>query len=387
MRNIHNEEYVCIIDDEPQVLRALDRELKVYMSQSGCTVKTYSSSNKFLSDLDEIAEKVSLIISDLRMPEIKGSDLLLAVHNNYPDIELILLTAYNDIPDIQKAVTAKIRALILKPWEPEMVIAEIEKARTIFRMRTENKLHQAMINKQLEVASEFQHKLLETEIPCIRNAEISLTYCPVKELKVGGDYYDIIKVDDNRFFVMIGDVSGHGVKPSFVTAMLKVITLSLMPSIKIEGYTPAGVLKRLNARLCSVLKNTDDVLMTFSCLMFDTENLELTFSNAGHLPVFVVNSGECFTYQVDGPAMGFSPHMNYEDKDIELHLGDIVSICTDGLLESEIVQSKIDDRIVARTLAKARKSKDFNTTVVTEIQQIRSIEDFHDDVTFISIRL
>lgn len=380
-------ETFCIIDDEPLVIKALYQELIDYANDKKLLLKTYTSPIECLEELKQISNEVSVIISDLRMPEMKGSEFLMAVRNQYPDIELMLLTAYNDISDIQRAVSATIRALILKPWDPDMLISEIEKAREIYRIKQENKIYLTKINKQLEIAADFQKKLLETEIPTIENADIELTYIPLPRMKIGGDYYDIIKIDEHRFFLLIGDVTGHGVKPSFVSAMLKVLTLSFTSNIKMGEYSPSGFVEAINFQLCKVLKNATDVLITFSCLLIDTENLILTLANAGHLPVFIVRQEMCTAYHIDGPALGFSPEIKYKEIEIPFISGDIISIYTDGILESEIEHTKIPDDVVKRFLIQARKTKSFNNSVLDQLKLVREIEDFHDDVTFISVHV
>ena len=381
------EEFIIIIDDESQVLKALQRELIDYMNEEGITLLSFTSVQACLEELEHRASSVSVIISDLRMPEMKGSDFLSKVHELYPEIELMLLTAYNDIPDIQKAVSATIRALILKPWDPDLLISEIEKARTIFQIRTENKEHLQQIKKQLEIAGEFQQKLLETEIPRFPDIDIELSYIPLPRMKIGGDYYDFIEIDDHRFFILIGDVTGHGVKPSFVTAMLKVLTLSFTRRSRLRNLTPSTFLAALNTQLCQALKNTTDVLITFSCLLIDTKKRLLTYANAGHLPVFVIHSHTCTTHHIDGPAMGFSPGLQYNQQEVQLYEGDIVSIYTDGLLESEVEQSKISDEVIKRFLLQAEDDKSFNDSFIKQLKLVRQIEEFHDDITLITVKI
>ncbi|MDC7239355.1 MAG: response regulator, partial [Spirochaetales bacterium] len=192
-------EYICLIDDEYQVIKSLVRELKEYAEENKITIRIYPSPNECMQDLALIGEETSVIISDLRMPGMKGSDFFLSVCEKFPDIELILLTAFNDIDDIKKAIKAKIRSLILKPWDEDDLLNEIDKARSIYLLKKEKIKIQEMLDKQLEVAGDFQKSLLNSQIPEIENAKIELSYLPFKMMKMGGDYYDIIKLDDSRF--------------------------------------------------------------------------------------------------------------------------------------------------------------------------------------------
>ncbi len=380
-------EYICLIDDEYQVIKSLVRELKEYAEENKITIKIYPSPDECMQELAFIAEETSVIISDLRMPGMNGSDFFLSVNEKFPDIELILLTAYNDIDDIQKAIKAKIRSLILKPWNEENLINEIDKARSIYHLKQDKNRIEKMLDKQLEVAGEFQQRLLDTRIPEIDNAKIELTYIPYKPMKMGGDYYDVIKLDDSRFIVNIGDVVGHGVKPAFVTAMLKVLTMSINRRTRSDIFTPGRLLGLLNTQLCTVLENSAEVLVTFSSLLIDTGKKTLTMANAGHMPIFIVNNESCRPYSMEGPALGFGTDISYKEIEIPLNEGDIVVMYTDGLLESEKEHSRIPEAAVERFLVDAGKSSSFNETVIRESRIIRDIDHFYDDVALISVRI
>jgi sigma-B regulation protein RsbU (phosphoserine phosphatase) len=387
MNRSSKQEYLCIVDDELQVCKALKREIVDFTSANNLEIKLYTNPLICLEELEEIGHDTALIISDLRMPQLKGSDFLSEVHSKYPDIELMLLTAYNDISDIQKAISATLRALILKPWSIEILISELENALEIRRIKEQNKVYVARLNKQLEIAGDFQQKLLETEIPDIENARIDLTYIPLPRMKIGGDYYDMIKIDQNRFLAMIGDVTGHGVKPSFVTAMIKVLSLSLSGSVSMDRFTPASFMSVINNKLCQVLKNTQDILITFTCFLVDTKNMLLTLSNAGHFPICIVNQNRCEVYKVEGPAMGFSAGINYLERQINLNKGDTIAVYTDGLLESENEHSKIDAGVIKRFLIQAKGSEDFNKAFIDQLKLVRSLESFYDDVTVLSVTI
>lgn len=383
----NRKEYLCIIDDEYQVIKSLVRVLKQYCSENNIEIKTYTSPNDCLQELPSIGDSVSVILSDLRMPEMKGSDLFLSINEHYPDIQLILITAYHDIPDIQKAISAKIFALIIKPWEQEQLISEVAKARRVFKLIEDNKMYTRMIKSQLEMAGEFQKGLMSTSNDNITNARIERTYIPYSKLRVGGDYYDICKLDDHRFIVNMGDVVGHGVKPAFVTGMLKVISLSLDRKSLAANYTPSKLLNLMNSQLCKLLEDSKEILVTFCSILFDTDKMEMVISNAGHMPVSVVNGESCRTYEHSGPALGFSFGIEYEEDKVSLKNSDIIVMYTDGLLESEIEHTKIRKESLERFLIQAGKTENFNESVIKESKLIRDIQDFHDDVALISVHI
>jgi sigma-B regulation protein RsbU (phosphoserine phosphatase) len=378
-------EIIAFVDDEPQVLRALEREMGDFCRNLGLEVQSFESAARCRDAIAKKPEHYAIVISDLRMPGTKGSDFLLQLHADYPDIGLMLLTAYNDIGDIQKAISASVRALIMKPWNPAILEAEIEDALEVRRIRRENREYLEKINHQLDQAAEFQKNLLDTRIPEINNARLSLTYLPHPSMKIGGDYYDIIQIDKKRFIAMIGDVTGHGIRPSFVTAMIKVITLALGKPREDSQVDAGKFLTALNRQLCKILENASDILMTFTCLVIDTGTMTMQVANAGHLPVYLVNDGGESEYKAEGPAMGFSADVTYEAIEVKLAKGDTVAVYTDGLLETRHAHSKINSEAIKRFFRLAKVGGEFNKTFISQLKMVRGEDEFFDDVTLLSI--
>lgn len=109
------------IDDDPQVLRAISRDLRSHFRQSYRILSTTSVKEALesLLDLKNKGEVVALFISDQRMPEMEGVDFLQKAREFFPDAKRVLLTAYSDTDAAIKAINdVQLDYYLMKPWDP-----------------------------------------------------------------------------------------------------------------------------------------------------------------------------------------------------------------------------------------------------------------------------
>jgi serine phosphatase RsbU (regulator of sigma subunit) len=144
---------------------------------------------------------------------------------------------------------------------------------------------------------------------------------------IGGDWYDLIALDDQRAFFVIGDVSGRGVPAGTTMAALRFAIHAFVH----EGHEPATVLDRL-VGLIDV--GRDGQFATVLCGTLDIERHELTVASAGHLPPLIIADGA--TAYVDlpiGPPVGVSRTYSYSAVTVPVPPRAIVMAFTDGLIE------------------------------------------------------
>ena len=376
---------VLVVDDEVEVLRAMRRELARWMKEREVDFFTAASPPDALRILAESADSIALVISDLRMPGMSGGDLLLRIHEQYPDIGLMLLTAYNDMPEIRKAVSATLQALVLKPWDTGALIAEIEKSLAAHRLRRASRRQALEIDEQLRLAGQFQKVLLQTRTPETDRIRIDVTYRPASHLHLGGDYYDWLEAGPGQYLLLVGDVSGHGVKPALITAMLKV----LIAEIVREGgpHVPARLLTLLNDRVCRELKDAPEVVITLTALLADLSLGRLQVANAGHLPVYLLRGGSCQVLRVEGTAMGFAAHLDYRQADLPLLPGDVVVAFTDGFVDRGPETPRLAEPALINILLRAGRGPSFNRDVLLLAQGGEPVKEGGDDMTLVSIHL
>ena len=115
-----------LVDDEPNILRALRRELIMAFGLRDVTVLTATSGSECLEILAEAHDSVTLVITDFRMPEMNGGELAQRVSASYPDIALMLLTAYSDSLSLAPGASAVLDACLTKPWDADDLVTRVE---------------------------------------------------------------------------------------------------------------------------------------------------------------------------------------------------------------------------------------------------------------------
>ena len=378
-RNTH--EYIVIVDDEPQVLRSLKWELEIAPLDDPLNIETFDNTNDAIQFIEKNSDDIFLLIADLRMPapNLTGSDLLMYIHKKFPEIILILLTAYSDLSEIQKAITAEIQALIFKPWTSSLMLAEIVKAKRLYRIKKENLKLQNRIRQQLEYAGEFQRKILQPVQTRPDGIKLELKYEPHSDYHCGGDYYDFIQIADKKELFIIGDVAGHGITPAFITAMLKVITMAIVSEK--QEITASGFLSEVNSRLCSTLENVDNIIVTFSVALIDKKKMSFSLSSAGQLPPYIIRGKECIKLNSLDPAMGFDCAILYSEEEIALNFADRIIFFTDGLIESADERRLIPDLEIEAAIKESILKEKPAEFIFNKLREYHTQSKFSDDVT------
>jgi sigma-B regulation protein RsbU (phosphoserine phosphatase) len=190
-------------------------------------------------------------------------------------------------------------------------------------------LEKQKYQNELRLARKIQQELLPQTLPLNDSFNVAAFSYPAKE--VGGDYYDVIRLNNGNYCFLIADVSGKGLSASFYMAQLKGIVLS------IDGLknSPAEVLKLINKTLHNQMDKK--MYITMSCVSIDYKTGIMTMARAGHMPFIVRNGNKIVEIIPKGIGIGlanpdfFNSHI--EDMTIELKSGDICLLFTDGINE------------------------------------------------------
>lgn len=201
------------------------------------------------------------------------------------------------------------------------------------RIRSDRKglIEKKRMEKELEIAHEIQGTLLPSSLPHLVNYEMDVYYHPASQ--VGGDYFDLIPLDDNHLFVVVGDVAGKGVPGLVIMAMVRVIVRALA----LQRERPVDLLRHLNILLKKDMKK--NIFVTLFCGLLDAEQGILDFASAAHMPL-VVYHGRDRTVQMlstKTKPLGLFPDAEFsrdlEEKRVRLMPGDLFMQYTDGLNE------------------------------------------------------
>ena len=178
----------------------------------------------------------------------------------------------------------------------------------------------AHLRLEVAAAREVQQRLVPAALPQLDRIRFEAAYLPAQE--VGGDFYQILPQNDGSTLIVIGDVSGKGMK----AAMTGALVLGGLRSLAREGYSPKHILARLNDQLASA---PDGGFVTCLCARMDA-NGELTFANAGHLSPY--RNGEEVPLEAGLP-LGIT-HAEYTETTLQLAAGDSLTFLSDGVVEA-----------------------------------------------------
>jgi serine phosphatase RsbU (regulator of sigma subunit) len=184
------------------------------------------------------------------------------------------------------------------------------------------------IEQELRVARSIQQALLPKDMPLLDGWQITPYYQPARE--VGGDFYDIFKLEDGRLGVVEGDATGKGMPAALVasatSSMLRAVAQAFGSS------SPGEVLSRVNETL--VARIPPNMFVTCFYTILEPNSARLSYANAGHDLPYLWRGGDAEELRAKGMPLGLMPVMEYEEKQIELDYGEGVLFYTDGLVEA-----------------------------------------------------
>lgn len=177
------------------------------------------------------------------------------------------------------------------------------------------------------IAETLQRSFLPSSLPSIEGYEIAAFYRPaMAEAEIGGDFYDVFTTGENDINIIIGDVSGKGLRSAVPTAMGKYIVRAYAA----ENLSPDNVMARFNRAFYENVPN--GMFMTAYYGILDPKNNTFTYVSAGHNPPLLYKSATDQVNQMDigGICLGIVTDVDYTDKSIQLEPGDVLLLYTDG---------------------------------------------------------
>jgi len=255
-------------------------------------------------------------------------------------------------------------------------------------LETQNvKLHQALETgearlqqreKELEAAREIQSGLIPTQLPQVAGLEISAIWQPAQA--VGGDYFDVIKLNEHRVAVCIADVVGKGIAAALLMANVQ----SAVRAFATENAPPSEICERLNRALCTHL--APGKFVTFLYCVVDTSSQTLTYANAGHcLPLLARSGAKLTSHQQGGIVLGVMPDAEYRDAIVPLEPGDRLLLFTDGITEAvDSTGEDFGEARLERSLAALASSgtDSIHSRLMQEVSEFCGA-DFRDDATLV----
>ena len=178
----------------------------------------------------------------------------------------------------------------------------------------------------LQTAHEIQAHLLPSDIPQIARFQISCAWQPAQS--VGGDYFDVVALNEHQLAICLADVSGKRISAALLMANLQAAFRAFVS----ENVGPGALCAKLNGALCSNIATGKFVTLFYGVV--DNQRSTFRYENAGHSRPLLLRGIEVVTMQEGGTVLGIFADAHYEDRSIQLAAGDCLILTTDGVTEA-----------------------------------------------------
>ena len=321
---------ILVVDDEPDleplILQRMRRSIR-----AGRYSFVFAHNGVEALEVLQQDSGIDMVVSDINMPQMDGLTLLEQIPKVDPNIRSVIVSAYGDMRNIRTAMNRGAFDFVTKPLDFEDLQITIE--RTLVHMAewkeallSRDKL--VALQNELNVASKMQQAILPTSFPEGANFEVYGNMAPARN--VGGDFFDVINLENGRIGLAVADVSDKGVP----AALFMMSSRTLLKGAAIGMGTPGAVLSEVN----DLLNEDNDTIMFVTLLyaVYDPETGELTYANGGHAnPLVVHTDGSSVELPMTGGiALGVMPALDYKQDNYDLAAGDTLILYTDGVSEA-----------------------------------------------------
>ncbi|MEX1139736.1 MAG: GAF domain-containing SpoIIE family protein phosphatase [Bacteroidota bacterium] len=245
------------------------------------------------------------------------------------------------------------------------------------------RVEQERMEREIQIAGEIQSMLLPATLPAINGYQIDASAIPCKT--IGGDYYDVIPIDDDSYVLVVADVSGKGIPASLLVSTLNAALYAYIQT----SLSLSDLVQKLNT---IIYKNTpSERYITFFISILNTRRHQLMYVNAGHNFPYRLKKGqkEFEPLKAGGLPLGMFDHAEYTSEIISLDPDDILVMYSDGVTEAmdkkyeEYGEDRFQNCILKNAGLDAGKLK---SQIIEDIQGFVGAEPQSDDLTLLVAR-
>jgi sigma-B regulation protein RsbU (phosphoserine phosphatase) len=366
---------ILVVDDDPGMLRAVERVLTGSYSVVGTT-----------SPMDAVsaAEALNpdLAILDIRMPGLDGFELMARLKARLPDLDIILMTgSVDDLDDkLVRALRSPAFYFIQKPFDRDVLSTLVERCLELRWRREQNRRNVERLEKEIAEARTFQQSLLPDPEKVANGLAICCRYDPCARL--GGDLYDYAAIESGRTALLIADVSGHGVSAAMLTGVVK----SAFHVSRADGFDPLAVVHRIWRSLSEF---SAERFVTLFVALVDPGERQLRYASAGH-PAIPFWSGGRDPKWLDSTGPLISPVLpasSWEARAMPIDEGDQLLLYTDGVSETLAGSEDCGEPRIQSLIAKHAGGAQLLDAIVAAVRHDLAGRAQPDDLTLLTARV
>jgi serine phosphatase RsbU (regulator of sigma subunit)/putative methionine-R-sulfoxide reductase with GAF domain len=244
-------------------------------------------------------------------------------------------------------------------------------------------LEREKIEKELQIAKNIQQSFLPDEKKiALQGMDVACLNIPSSE--VGGDYYDIIPLNEYETIFTINDISGHGIPASLP---MSIFSANFKYGIKKDRDMLATI-----THLDNLIAETTDAsqfVTSFTCCV-NLKDRELQYLNCGHHPTFISRKGRIIELKEGETPLGLFPGLPRNISKVNLETDDLVLLYTDGVIEAENPRKEQFDYERLKDCIKANHhlpAESIKEKLIRELKEFIDADNFADDVTFVIIKI
>ena len=324
---------------------------------------------------------IDLVLSDINMPRMDGLTLLEKIPEVDTDLRSVVISAYGDMKNIRAAMNRGAFDFVTKPIDFDDLRVTIDRGLRQLEMWREaeaSKDKLLTLQSELDVANSMQQSILPKHFPKNDQYELYGSMAPARN--VGGDFFDIIRLEHGRLGMAIADVSDKGIP----AALFMMSSRTLLKGAALGCEDPGTVVTVVNEQLQD--GNEANMFVTLFYAVFDPETGMVRFANGGHNPPLIVHKDGSSTILplTGGLALGIASQFQFSTDHCRLEPGEALVMYTDGVSEAEDQDNEefgMDRLLDVFAGAQLESARAANNAVFAAVREFARDRSQSDDIT------
>jgi phosphoserine phosphatase RsbU/P len=322
--NKDNKRDLLVVDDDRLIRMVMGK----YLENEGHRVMFAVNGREAQEMLAE--QPFDLVLLDIEMPEINGYQVLerMMADPLLRDIPVIVTSALDQLDSVVRCIEMGAEDYLTKPVNRVLLKARIDASLEKKRLRDLQTAYLRRLEREMEIARQTQLSILPEHLPKTDNFSLGALMIPARA--VGGDFYDVIDLGSQRWWIVVGDVSDKGLP----AALFMTLTYSLLRAEAIRGVLPGEALRNVNRTMLEM--NSTSMFVTILCGVFDAGNGTLAYARAGHpVPLVVSSDGQVLSLpRSNSQALGLFEQLWIDENAVQIPQEGLILLYSDGLSEA-----------------------------------------------------